>query len=120
MICNECVYHNVNIGNPPCNNCKWGGVAGSRMDFLHLWERENVEKMCPPDNVNHPNHYTGKYECIDVMTETQGIEAVKNFCVCNAFKYLWRHDKKNGVEDVKKAAWYLNKFIELETGDKNE
>lgn len=48
------------------------------------------------------------------MTETQGVEAVKNFCICNAFKYLWRHDKKNGVEDVKKAAWYLNKFIELE------
>lgn len=66
------------------------------------------------DNVNHPNHYTGKYECIDVMAETQGIEAVKNFCICNAFKYLWRHGKKNGVEDMKKATWYLNKFIELE------
>lgn len=72
------------------------------------------------DNVNHPNHYTGKYECIDVMIETQGIEATKNFCICNAFKYLWRHDRKNGVEDVKKAAWYLDKFIELETGDKDE
>lgn len=45
-------------------------------------------------------------------------EAVKNFCICNAFKYLWRHGKKNGVEDVKKAAWYLNKFIELEEKEK--
>lgn len=43
------------------------------------------------DNVNHHSHYeTGKYECIDVMIETQGIEAVKNFCICNAFKYLYR------------------------------
>lgn len=67
------------------------------------------------DNVEHPSHYTGgSIECIDAMAETQGVEAVKNFCICNAFKYLWRHDKKNGVEDVKKAAWYLNKFIELE------
>lgn len=67
------------------------------------------------DNVEHPAHYTGgSIECIDAMAETQGVEAVKNFCICNAFKYLWRHDKKNGVEDVKKAAWYLNKFIELE------
>ena len=34
------------------------------------------------DNVNHPSHYeTGKFECIDVMIETQGIEATKNFCV---------------------------------------
>ncbi|WP_370785431.1 DUF3310 domain-containing protein [Ruminococcus callidus] len=46
------------------------------------------------------------------------VEAVKNFCICNAFKYLWRHGKKNGVEDVKKAAWYLNKFIELEEKEK--
>ena len=35
------------------------------------------------DNVNHPSHYeTGKFECIEVMLETQGIEAVKNFCIC--------------------------------------
>ena len=66
------------------------------------------------DNVNHPAHYnTGKYESIDVMVETQGINAVKNFCICNAFKYIYRHRFKNGVEDIKKAIWYLNKYIEL-------
>lgn len=65
-------------------------------------------------NVNHPSHYeTGKYECIDVMIETQGIEAVKNFCICNAFKYLYRHENKNGVEDVRKAKRYLDKYLEL-------
>lgn len=72
------------------------------------------------DVVNHPSHYeTGRFECIDVMLETQGVEAVKNFCICNAFKYLYRHNKKNGVEDIKKAIWYLNKFVELE-GKQNE
>lgn len=36
------------------------------------------------DNVNHPAHYeTGKFECIEVMLETQGVEATKDFCVCN-------------------------------------
>lgn len=66
------------------------------------------------DNVNHPAHYnTGKYESIDVMVETQGINAVKNFCICNAFKYIYRHRFKNGVEDIKKAIWYLNKYVEL-------
>ena len=66
------------------------------------------------NNVNHPSHYcTGKYECIDVMLETQGIEATKNFCLCNAFKYLYRHDGKNGLEDIKKAKWYIDKYIEL-------
>lgn len=69
----------------------------------------------PVDNVNHPSHYeTGKFECIDVMLETQGKEAVQDFCICNAFKYLYRHGNKNGLEDIKKAIWYLNKFVELE------
>ena len=66
------------------------------------------------DNVNHPQHYTyGKYECIDVMTDIFGSEAVKDFCVCNAFKYLWRHKHKNNLEDIKKAKWYVDKYIEL-------
>lgn len=50
------------------------------------------------DNINHPAHYeTGKFECIDVMLETQGVEAVLNFCQCNAFKYLYRAKRKNGL-----------------------
>jgi hypothetical protein len=55
------------------------------------------------DNVNHPSHYeTGKFECIEVMQEVFGTEAVQNFCVCNAFKYLYRHRRKNGKEDIEK------------------
>lgn len=66
------------------------------------------------DIVNHPNHYeTGKFECIDVMIETQGVEAVKDFCLCNAFKYLYRHNRKNGLTDIEKAVWYLNEYISL-------
>lgn len=73
------------------------------------------------DNVNHPAHYnTGKYESIDVMVETQGIDAVKNFCICNAFKYIYRHRFKNGVEDIKKAIWYLNKYVELEESNESK
>lgn len=82
-----------------------------------------ISKIPPPlnkmDNVNHPVHYKSiKYECIDVMMETQGIEAVKNFCICNAFKYIYRHKNKNGIEDIKKTIWYLNKYIELEGDEK--
>lgn len=66
------------------------------------------------DNVNHPAHYeTGKFECIGVMAETQGVEATMDFCVCNALKYIYRHRNKNGVEDIKKADWYLKKYLEL-------
>lgn len=69
-----------------------------------------------PDNVNHPKHYeSGRFECIDVMEEAIEIEDVKGFCLCNAFKYIYRCCKKNTspLEDVKKAVWYLNKFIEI-------
>lgn len=74
------------------------------------------------DNVNHPKHYENySVECIIAMEETQGTEAVISFCVCNAFKYLWRHNAKNGYEDIKKAQWYINKAIELkEKRDKYE
>lgn len=64
--------------------------------------------------VNNPKHYTdSSIECIDAMEAAYGIEAVKWFCVCNAFKYQWRFKKKNGVEDLKKSQWYQNKYIEL-------
>lgn len=66
------------------------------------------------DPVNHPEHYTyGSVECIDAMLETQGVDAVIHFCECNAFKYMWRHRHKKGVEDLKKASWYLIKALEL-------
>ena len=58
------------------------------------------------DNVN-PNHYQGT-KCIEFMTVALGDKAVYDFCVCNAFKYLWRFKDKNGEEDIKKAKWYLD------------
>lgn len=80
---------------------------------------DELKQVAEKDNVNHPAHYeTGKFECIDVMLETQGKEKVKAFCICNAFKYLYRHGRKNGREDIEKAVWYLNKYLELEETDK--
>ena len=49
------------------------------------------------DMVNHPKHYeTGKFECIDVMIEIFGKEKVMAFCQLNAFKYLYRSDRRYG------------------------
>ena len=77
-------------------------------------EMSDNEKIS--DNVNHPVHYThGGIECIDAIeaavTGMSGIEAV---CTGNAIKYLWRWKEKNGVEDLKKARWYINRLIERE------
>ena len=73
------------------------------------------------DAVERPQHYAStSIECIDAMVETQGTKAVVDFCVCNAFKYLWRHNSKNGDEDIKKANWYLNKAVELMERNRHE
>jgi hypothetical protein len=75
------------------------------------------------DNVNHPSHYTGgNIECIEAIKEAikdlKGIEAVDT---ANAIKYLWRWKKKNGVEDLKKAMWYINDLIkEMENEEANK
>ena len=64
------------------------------------------------DNVNHPSHYTqGGIEVIDMIVSMGDGEA---FCRANAIKYLSRYKHKNGLEDLKKARWYLNKLIDLE------
>ena len=67
------------------------------------------------DNVNHPDHYKNNgIECIDIIIFILGKVGVKFFCLGNVVKYIFRYPKKNGIEDLKKAAWYLNKLIELE------
>lgn len=59
------------------------------------------------DVVNFPKHYTSHpsgVECIQI-TEHMG------FNLGNAIKYLWRNEDKNGLEDLKKAVWYINREI---------
>ena len=86
----------------------------------HYWlEEDSFEKHFIPynkntNNVNHPSHYNkGNIECIDAMVSAYGKDTVSDFCICNAFKYIWRYKYKNGIEDLKKAQWYLNKVVEL-------
>ena len=68
------------------------------------------------DNVNHPAHYEAStsIECIEAMELMFGEQAVYDFCLCNAYKYIWRHKNKNGLEDLDKAEWYLNKASEIQ------
>lgn len=73
------------------------------------------------DHVNHPNHYaSGSIECIDAMESAFGKDAVSNFCILNAFKYIWRSEKKNGAEDIKKAIWYLEKYLSFISFEKED
>lgn len=67
-----------------------------------------------PEAVNHPAHYNGKYECIEVMKDTFGNKATEHFCILNAFKYLYRcYHKNNCTEDLEKADWYIQYALKL-------
>ena len=72
------------------------------------------------DNVNHPSHYTqGAIECIDAIKEaTKGLFGIEAVCTANIIKYVWRWKFKNGVEDLRKADWYLQRLIKEATTNK--
>ena len=73
-------------------------------------------KIDETDKVNHPAHYQGKHECIDVMRTMFGDEAVKGFCRCNAYKYRFRAGRKdNADEDIRKAEWYEDYLFQMES-----
>lgn len=82
---------------------------------------ENKEKIVPAesnDPVNHPQHYCveGLPECFEVMCRLHGIYSASCFARENAFKYMWRTNRKNGTQDIAKAEWYLKKYRELDAG----
>ncbi|WP_407397781.1 DUF3310 domain-containing protein [Treponema sp.] len=85
-------------------------------------EAEKIVNLCvvKEEAVNHPKHYQGKHECIEVMRHLFGDSAVRGFCKCNAFKYRFRSRMKNGDEDIKKAEFYEDYLIQMnETSEKN-
>lgn len=64
------------------------------------------------DNVNHPIHYTaGRFETIDVIADSLTSDGFEGYCIVNVIKYVSRYRHKNGVEDLKKARWYLDRII---------
>ena len=74
---------------------------------------KNTETMA--DNVNHPAHYKSNsgLEAIDVIEAfTEKLTGCEAICTGNVLKYTCRWKSKNGLEDLKKARWYLNRLID--------
>jgi hypothetical protein len=93
--------------------CKKSGITEEQLEanYPYLFGKTPDEAK---DSITHPSHYAGeKYECIEVMREVFGDEAVNSFCLCNAFKYLWRCNKKHddATTDLKKARYYIDHLI---------
>lgn len=84
-----------------------------------MTESRNTEKkdQCDLENGSkdaiNPEHYKkGSVECIDAIeAATIGKKGAEAVYVANVIKYLWRYENKDGIKDVKKAQWYLERLL---------
>ena len=95
----------------PCTKTANDQLRQSLMDYP-FGEPSNSPKIpnSSSDPIN-PSHYKqGGIECIEAIRAALG-KGFLGYLRGNVIKYLWRYDKKNGVEDLKKARWYLDRLI---------
>ena len=84
----------------------------ARLQFEATQEAMGKEAYGNVDMVNSPPHYNqAGVECIDAIRAATD-EGYQYYLQGNIIKYLWRYRYKNGVQDLEKAQWYLQKLIE--------
>ena len=117
--CSHCLLEKFS-GEDYCDFDKWTDDKLA-IAYDHVCKNNdaelNIEPENNPDMVSHPKHYTqGDIECIDALkAATVGKRGIEAVCVANVIKYLWRYEEKNGIEDVRKAKWYIERLLkELE------
>lgn len=105
---------------PHRSDCTWAtaglhihlakGTAG-KGDYKMTLDKVKVKidpiATDPTDSVNHPKHYTSHPSGVECIQVTRHM----NFNIGNVIKYCWRTDHKNGLEDLRKARWYLDDEI---------
>jgi|TARA_R100001594_G_scaffold120696_1_gene156377 hypothetical protein len=111
----------------------WKGEIGRKQ--IEQWEKENAgkpidtrtnyEKLMDEkagvkftaDSVNSPPHYqNGTMETIEIMENQMSVERFLGYLEGSIIKYISRYEyKKNPLEDLKKAEWFLRKLIEKRT-----
>jgi len=105
-----------------CSNCEHKATCPDayKAVAVHCGAYQDPEQA---DNVNHPSHYQTHIkglETIEIIYAALGRELFNGYCRGNALKYLLRADKKNGVEDLEKAAVYLRWEIENRRSNSHE
>lgn len=87
-------------------------IEKSVEEALEHFRPVNETNIANDDSVNHPSHYTqGGIECIEAIKASMTASEFRGYLKGNAMKYMWRYQLKNGVEDLRKAQWYLNRLI---------
>lgn len=111
-------YHNVGEidSENDCVKTTEGHVLYNHEYEIHRKAgEEDSDGIDEQDAINSPNHYTqGRFEVIDVIEDAVvGADPFEAVCQANILKYTLRYRHKNGVEDLKKARWYLEKLISV-------
>ena len=125
--CDSCTH---GVGSPECERClidmqPFRADTSLTMPMPSQWiQRKNdekeVKKEVKEDLVNHPKHYKSKVglEAIDVIEAfTEDLEGIEAVCTANVIKYICRWKRKNGLQDLEKAEWYLKKLIKKVKGE---
>lgn len=139
MLCNKCLNKRIPKDKYPCYTCMHGTYNGRSNEFLPIPPQCLEEALKPnitpseavvvftdvkpshqEDNVN-PSHYTfGGIETIDYLKANMTLEGFIGFLQGNVLKYVSRYNKKNGLEDLKKAKWYLDRLTDTYEEMRNE
>lgn len=101
--CETCGLKDLDNNMYPCCDCLPSN------NYEH-WEEAYADSK---ETVNHPNHYqSSKFEAIDIIDEFgKDYTGESAFDFGNVVKYILRAKKKNGLEDLRKARWYLDRLI---------
>ena len=74
--------------------------------------KKTAQLAVQTDDVNHPVHYNnGKVECIEAIEAMLSETEFEGYVRGNVIKYVWRFKYKDGLKDLKKAKWYLERLI---------
>ena len=74
--------------------------------------KKTAQLIVQTDDVNHPVHYNnGKVECIEAIEAMLSETEFEGYVRGNVIKYVWRFKYKDGLKDLKKAKWYLERLI---------
>lgn len=138
--CNKCVSHKLpeslrpwlkpplNVELPPSHWMPIETADTSKIDENNVtksillnvedekeWDSDTVPGIVGnvTDNINNPSHYNQyRVEVIDIIEDaTKNLKGIEAVCVSNILKYILRYQFKNGIEDIKKCRWYIDKLI---------
>ena len=107
-------YDWVDGCNRNCDDCEYADLNDDKDETIEQGNtntnEEHEDSAQSYESVNGPQHYNGT-ECIENMRKLYGDDAVRWFCICNAYKYRFREGDKPGAPakmDEDKARWYEN------------